>query len=49
MRLALGRSRIPRMPSWKKRSKDEPKEDRSSEELADTNIRQGYLVFPRIC
>jgi hypothetical protein len=39
MRLALERSRVPRMPSWKKRSKDEPKKDRSSEELADTNIR----------
>jgi hypothetical protein len=27
MRLALERSRVPRMPSWKKRSKDKPKKD----------------------
>jgi hypothetical protein len=38
MRLVLGRSRIPRMPSWKKQSKDKPKEDQSSKELANTNI-----------
>jgi hypothetical protein len=38
MRLALGRSRIPRMPSWEEWSKDEPKKDRSSKELADANI-----------
>jgi hypothetical protein len=49
MRLVPGRSRIPRMPSWKEWSKDEPKEDRSSEELADANLRQRHLVFPWIC
>jgi hypothetical protein len=49
MRLASGRSRIPRMPSWEEWSKDEPEEDRSSEELADTNLRQRHPVFPRIC
>jgi hypothetical protein len=48
MQLALGRSRIPRMPSQKEWSKDKPKEDRSSKELADTNLRQRHPVFPQI-
>jgi hypothetical protein len=46
MRLAPERSRIPRIPSWKKQSKNKPKEDQSSKELANTNIRQEHLVFP---
>jgi hypothetical protein len=49
MRLAPERSRVPRMPSQKEWSKDEPEEDRSSEELANTNLRQRHPVFPQIC
>jgi hypothetical protein len=48
MRLAPERSRVPRIPSRKKWSKNEPKEDQSSKELADTNLRQRHPVFPRI-
>jgi hypothetical protein len=49
MRLALGRSRIPRIPSREEWSKDKPEEDRSSKELADANLRQRHPVFPWIC
>jgi hypothetical protein len=49
MRLAPERSRISRIPSWEKWSKNEPKEDRSSEELANINLCQRHPVFSRIC
>jgi hypothetical protein len=37
------------MPSQKERSKDKPKEDQSSKELANANLRQKHPVFPQIC
>jgi hypothetical protein len=49
MQLAPGRSRIPRMPSREEWSEDEPKEDQSSKELANTNLHQRHPVFPQIC